>query len=140
MDNILKLLLGVLSVAGLIAMLAPTNLSMSPPPEIAAAEPAIAAPQLENPNEELPPEDAELIENEAEDDPFSTGEPMIDGNPINQQEQQSPNAYNGGIPQPSVPAYDPASYGIPDMTAYAGAPVYNLPPTIDPGVQGTPAQ
>lgn len=140
MDNILKLLLGVLSVAGLIAMVTPTNMTVAPPPPIAAADPAVAAPTLENGNGDLPPEDPELIENEAEDDPFSTGEPMIDGNPINQQGQQSPNINNSESPQPYAPSYDPASYGIPDMTAYAAPPVYNLPPVIDTNVQGMPAQ
>ena len=65
MDNILKLLLGVLSVAGLIAMVTPTNLTVAPPVPVAADIPAVEGPaQISDPA--LLPEE-ETVE-EAEDD------------------------------------------------------------------------
>lgn len=124
MDNILKLLLGVLGVAGLIAMVTPTNLVVSPPPEAVAPPPAIASAIPENPDGEAPPEDPEVIEDE--DDPFSTGEPMIDGNPVNQPGQQDQNNY-GETPQQAVPAFDPASYGLPNIAGYTPAPISTGP-------------
>lgn len=136
MDNILKLLLGVLSVAGLIAMVTPTNLTVAPPVPIAADDiPAVEGPaQISDPA--LLPEE-ETVE-EAEDDPFSTGEPMIDGNPING--QSVANNSESDSPQQSPPAFDPATYGIPNMAAYSPPPVYNVPDAIDANGQVLPAQ
>lgn len=141
MDNILKLLLGVLGVSGMIAMVT-SNLTFEPSAEPAAAQPPIiSAPVLsENPEE---PVDEELTEDEAVeedgDDIFAVGEPMIDGNPYGTpsapQPQEAPqlqlnqpysgNFNNGdvaqqnyGVPQP-FPNPDPAP-SQPYVPAYNG--------------------
>jgi hypothetical protein len=139
MDNVLKLLLGVLGVSGMITMVT-SNLSFEPSaPPAAAQPPAIAAPVLTENNEEEVEE--EFIEGESPeedgDDIFAVGEPMIDGNPYGTsnvpQPQDAPqlqlnqpfpgNINNGdvaqqnyGVPQPfSAPAptesYVPAYNG-----------------------------
>lgn len=134
MDNILKLLLGVLSVAGLIAMVTPTNMTVAPPPPVATDAPAVEGPaQVSDPA--LLPEE-EIVE-EAEDDPFSTGEPMIDGNPIGQTVANNSDMQSQ---QQTPPAYDPATYGIPNMAVYSPPPVYNVPDAIDANGQILPAQ
>jgi hypothetical protein len=132
MDNVLKLLLGVLGVSGMIAMVT-SNLSFEPSaPPAAAQPPAIAAPVLTENSEEVVEEavDEEFIDGETAeedgDDIFAVGEPMIDGNPYGTnnvpQPQDAPqlqlnqpfsgNTNNGdiaqqnyGVPQPfSTPA------------------------------------
>lgn len=134
MDNILKLLLGVLSVAGLIAMVTPTNMTVAPPVPVVADMPAVAGPDQLSDAALLPEE--EIVE-EAEDDPFSTGEPMIDGNPIG---QPVANNSEGDSQQQSPPSYDPAAYGIPNMTEYSPPPVYNMPNAVEASGQVFPAQ
>lgn len=74
MDNILKLLLGVLGVAGLLAMLTPSKESVAPPVPEPSAE--IASPV----NEAAPPDEA-LFEKPG-DEIIKFGEPMIDVSPI----------------------------------------------------------
>ena len=116
MDNILKLLLGVLGVAGLIAF-ATSTLSVdaqvsetaAPPPVIEAGPPPVIEGIEEvGLEEESPEEDGE--------DVLAMGEPMIDGNPYGSNGQQVPQ-YN---PQA---AYDPTqagnfNYAQPVMPAY----------------------
>lgn len=139
MDNILKLLLGVLSIAGLIAMLAPTNMPVASPVQaVASATPDIIAPTSEN-GEPLPSEE-EMVENEAEDDPFSTGEPTIDGNPIGQPGQQNNINGESQAQQPPFPAFDPATYAVPEATNYAPPPVYNVPLGGPEGFTTIPSQ
>lgn len=128
MDNILKLLLGVLSVAGLIAMLTPTDMAVTPPtPAVAVASPAAVAPMPDN--GEAPPVEEEEVVDEVADDPFSSGEPTIDGNPINMPGQNQQGNPNPDAPQQAMPSFDPATYGIAPMPNYAAPmpPVYNVP-------------
>ena len=106
MDNILKLLLGVLGVAGLIAMVA-SNFSFEPPQSAVALPPPAVAPSspLGNEGEEALPEEAADAESPEEDgeDILAIGEPLIDGNPYGSNNQQQPN--NGQMP------YDPSQAG-----------------------------
>lgn len=117
MDNILKLLLGVLGVAGLIAMVtsslpfeAPVAVDAAPPPVIAAGPPLPdESTGEENFDEPSPEEDGEDI--------FAMGEPMIDGNPYgttsdqnaqaNVQPPYDPSFQNYNIPQIAQPGYMP---------------------------------
>lgn len=92
MDNALKLLIGVLSIAGILAFLAPTSVTPPKPPvaaTAAAAAPVVAAPGT---NETA---DGEAVEEQTDNEPeeeefFKFGEPTIDGKP-----------YTGGDDGPS---------------------------------------
>jgi hypothetical protein len=84
MDNIQKLILGVLGIAGMIAMLVPSGASVVPPPAAEAA-PAAAAVMVEPAaaEQEAVPEEELAEESEMSDEEvFAMGEPAIDGNPI----------------------------------------------------------
>jgi hypothetical protein len=111
MDNILKLLLSVLGIAGLIAFVT-SNLSFEPqapavalPPPVVVDGPPVGEEGLneEGFEEESPEEDGE--------DVFAIGEPMIDGNPYgsnNQQQQQQFDPSQSGnfnYAQPAQPNY-----------------------------------
>jgi hypothetical protein len=138
MDNILKLLLGVLSFAGLLAMLVPANLAVKPPaPAVAVAPTAEVPPQI---TDQEPPPEEEMIDDEAEDDPFSNGQPIIDGNPINDSGQPVMNMPNSDLPQQAPPSYDPAAYSMPGMTNYAPQPVYNVPGPAEAYAPQVPVQ
>lgn len=101
MDNILKLLLGVLGVSGMIAMVT-SNLSFEPTAgtNSNAVEPPIIMQPVEetiDDEEALPEDELEESPEEDGDDIFAVGEPMIDGNPYGSNaQQQSPD--NGAIP------------------------------------------
>lgn len=140
MDNILKLLLGVLGIAGLLAMLTPSQVST---PAVVEAAPAneVAAPVPETTDavaEEAFPE-------EADDEFVKFGEPMIDGNPIIDDEapqQQAANDINQ--PSPTGNSNGPVDYRqILDAAAQGGYGVVqpNLPAmtTATPIVDGAPA-
>ena len=93
MDNILKLLLGVLGVAGVLAMLTPSNESVAPPvpePSVEVASPV---------NEAAPPDEALFAE---QDDAIKKfGEPMIDVTPIDDKfapRQQNIDNSNNSVP------------------------------------------
>jgi hypothetical protein len=97
MDNILKLLLGVLGVSGMIAMVT-SNLSFEPQQQqqsqINADDPPIVMQPVDesvDESEEPLPEDevAEAVEEDG-DDIFAIGEPSIDGNPYGTNNQQQP--------------------------------------------------
>lgn len=125
MDNILKVLLGVLGVAALLALLVPSGDPIAPletPVAAPGAEAGSPAPaSSENPQVEI----AETSnENDSED--FQIGEPVIDGNPMQSDfgmpigaPQPDPNASNndvggqqvGGI---QIPNYGNASAPQPD--------------------------
>ena len=79
-DNILKMLLGVLSVAGLIALVIPET---NPLPEKNAEPPTqiVAAPASEVPQPPPPPPLPVQFDSEAVSD-FQIGAPTIDGNPM----------------------------------------------------------
>ena len=94
MDNILKLLIGVLGVAGLLAMLAPSNFVPTEP------EPVTEAPPPAQPVDLLPvPEEPATSEGQVYN--FKMGEPTIDGKPI--MDPESPLPMNNNIEVPSQP-------------------------------------
>lgn len=89
MDNILKLLLGVLAVSGLLAMLVPAESPVARP--VASAPPPAAPPpptvgevtdgeEADQVEDEI--DDAEFDGNYADDEDFRIGEPSIDGQPF----------------------------------------------------------
>lgn len=93
MDNILKLVLGVLGISGMIAMVT-TNLTFEPQSgsqPAAVQAPVIMEPVEENVDENGEPvseeEVAESVEEDG-DDIFAIGEPSIDGNPYGANLQQ----------------------------------------------------
>lgn len=131
MDNILKMLLGVLGVAGLIAMAVPTNMAVTPEaaPPPAAAE-LIPPPAPAVSGEGLPPEQQA---EESFGDEFMIGEPTIDGNPIGYADQQQSNDQPQQAQNGAMQSYDPATYGtnfnyaVPGMENYAAMPNYGQP-------------
>jgi hypothetical protein len=132
MDNILKLLLGVLSVAGLLAMLTPS--STPKPVVVAQAEPAPAKPVVEaadvNPEEPVP--------DETEDEVIKFGEPMIDGKPIMDEENgtQATNNYSQPTDQTNTGNGDYTTFqNNPPLEAYTNPQYYNqqAAPAIDTG-------
>ena len=94
MDNILKLLIGVLGVAGLLAMLAPSNFVPAEP------EPVTEAPPPAQPVD-LPPVPEEPATSDGQVYNFKMGEPTIDGKPI--MDPESPLPMNNNIEVPSQP-------------------------------------
>jgi hypothetical protein len=130
MDNIQKLVFGVLAIAGLLAMVTPSDLVVPPPaPVIDMPPPMIEGPASEGDSDEVLADDEAIEGEEVDDDPFSTGEPSIDGNPIGQPANN--NQINPDNPQPNP--VDQAQYGIPNyggqaIASYnAAPPVYNVP-------------
>jgi hypothetical protein len=108
MDNILKLLLGVLGVSGMIAMVT-SNLSFEPQVQVQSQTPMPPPPEIIQSNEDeveepVPDEDPAEASEEDGDDIFAVGEPMIDGNPYgtNNPQQQPSN------PPPMVPEFAPS--------------------------------
>lgn len=78
MDNIQKAILGVLGVAGLIAMMVPAENPIAPPSIVPLPSDTAAAPQP------LPPQEPANVADEllpADDGDFQIGEPSIDGKP-----------------------------------------------------------
>lgn len=130
MDNILKLLLGVLGVAGLLAILTPSDVSVTPPPIIEVASQVNEAPQTSN---------DEAAFDEVDDELTKFGEPMIDANPIG--DQAAPRRQNVSNSNQSVPGgngnqilnyqqiLDHAARG------HYGLQPYQPPPTIIEPVQ-----
>lgn len=97
MDNILKVLLGVLGVAGLLALLTPSNVSVAPPVSESIVEEASAVDEVP---EALP--DEAMVE-ETDDEIVKFGEPMIDGNPVSDDDgPQQQNVDNPDQPAPTA--------------------------------------
>ncbi|HEV7233694.1 MAG TPA: hypothetical protein VGN36_05570 [Sphingorhabdus sp.] len=123
MDNILKLLLSVLGVAGLIAFVT-SNLPYGEQPQVPAQPPVVVAgpPANQDANEVPPDEQIEESPEEDGDDVFAIGEPMIDGNPYGspqgQQNQQTP--FDQG--QYGNFNYGPAPQGYAQPQVYAPQP------------------
>lgn len=90
MDNILKVLLGVLGIAGLLALLTPSNMTVAP----AVPEPVAAVAPVENVVADANPDEA-FVE-EADDEIVKFGEPMIDGQPI--ADDEAPQQQNADDP------------------------------------------
>lgn len=107
MDNIQKLILGVLGIAGMIAMLVPSGDPVSP--SVATTAPAAATiveatAQADLAAEEQLEEEAELTD----EDVFLMGEPAIDGNPIQpsfENASDSPPPAAAQFAQPAVSDY-----------------------------------
>jgi hypothetical protein len=125
MDNILKLLIGVLSVAGLLAMLTPTH---SPEPQVVAQTvpaptEAVITDNVVNPEESLP--------EEPDDEVIKFGEPMIDGKPIMDEENgaQVANNFNQDSGQMNNASGDYAAIqNSPPPEAYADQQSYGQQP------------
>ncbi|MFN0045289.1 MAG: hypothetical protein ACKVOS_02335 [Sphingorhabdus sp.] len=140
MDNILKLLLGVLGVAGLITFVTSSLTFEEPPVAVAQAAPAPtpATPVAEN--AALPNPDEVTDEGSPEEDGediLAIGVPVIDGNPYGSSNQQSlQNEVQ--IPQEQIPNA-PQYYGQVPQQSYA-APQYNVPQSatgnFDPALNG----
>ncbi len=111
MDNILKLLLGVLTISGLIALLIPSQNASVAPANPAAPLVARAVPLPESvAGDEIDTEDEEVeLPDEAEEDEFKLGEPSIDGQPYGGSFDPPPNNRN---PNPN-----PESIDSPEPTA-----------------------
>ena len=114
MDNILKLLIGVLSFAGLLAMLTPSQLTTAKLDPVPVSEPAPVAPT------ESAPAPDEPVGEEPDEDVFQIGEPTIDGQPITDGEsapQDNNNSYINDTPSEPAPVgsggyAQPAQYGF----------------------------
>ena len=124
MDNILKLLIGVLSVAGLLAMLAPSNLV---PTEM---EPVTEAPPPAQPVD-LPPVPEEPATSDGQVYNFKMGEPTIDGKPIMDPEIPLPMNNNSEVPSQPVMTTN----GEVAQPAQSGF----IPPSNDGGEVAAPA-
>lgn len=128
MDNIQKLVFGVLGIAGLLAMLTPSDLAVPEP------APVTEAPQIssEGTNTDgdseapLPDDDAVEVE-EIDDDPFAIGEPSIDGKPIGQ--QSDTNQSNPDDPQQDQS--DQVQYAIPNFGNQPAQGFSSAPPTYN---------
>ena len=124
-DNILKMLLGVLSVAGLIALIIPEKNPL--PPEIAEtqaraeASATELAPQLPSPAPDPAPVqfDSDPVSN------FQIGAPTIDGNPMQPDfgmpfgTSAQASSTNADTEQASAGGYTPPVFAMP------GAPIPN---------------
>lgn len=120
-DNILKMLLGVLSVAGLIALVIPQKnpVAVSEVQSVAAAEVTAPQPESTPPPPSLPPvqfDSGSSVE-------FITGAPSIDGNPIQPDfgmpfgsSPQSVTA-NPDALQTNQGGYTPTPFGMPGAPA-----------------------
>jgi hypothetical protein len=140
MDNILKLLLGVLGVAGLITFVTSSLTYDEPPVAVAQAAPVAnptppvnengGEPPLEEPTDDSSPE-------EDGEDILAIGVPVIDGNPYGSSNQQSLQS-EVQIPQEQAPNA-PTYYGQVPPQAYA-APQYTVPQpstdNYDPALNG----
>jgi hypothetical protein len=102
MDNIQKMIVGVLSVAGMIAMLVPSDDGVVAPPPAPAAPVGASAVETA-PGEEVVTEESEI----SDEDVFSIGEPAIDGNPIGGQFGNSPDS----SPPAAAQIYPQPDYG-----------------------------
>ena len=112
MDNILKLLLGVLAISGLIALLLPSQKASVAPANPAAAPVvarAVPLPKTVAGNESDTEDEEVELPDEAEEDEFKFGEPSIDGQPFGGSFDPPPNNRN---PNPN-----PESIDSPEPTA-----------------------
>lgn len=92
MDNIQKLILGVLGVSGMIAMVLPSGVSSKSNADetsVAVDAPVLGPPEMAEDGSEAEEEMTEESEF-ANEDIFVTGEPAIDGNPLQAQPEGNP--------------------------------------------------
>lgn len=132
MDNIQKLILGVLGIAGMIAMLVPSGDPVTPtvaPTAPAAATIVEATVQADLAAEEQLDAEAEM----SDEDVFLMGEPAIDGNPIqpsfeNASDTPPPAAAQFALPE--VPNYGQS--GVATGQAVVTGQVYAQPSAPPP--------
>ena len=123
MDNIQKLVFGVLSVAGLLAMATPSDLTVTQPSAAVAVAPVIATAPVLAEGEEFAAEDENFETESVDDDPFAMSEPSIDGNPIGQ--PVDPSQSNAVNQQPNYAdqgQYSTPNYNMPQPTPFNTAP------------------
>jgi len=120
-DNILKMLLGVLSVAGLIALVIPQKnpVAASEATNVASAE--VTAPQPESTPPPAAPPAVQFDSGSPVE--FITGAPSIDGNPIQPDfgmpfgSSQQSVTENPDAPQTNQGGYTPTAFGMPGAPA-----------------------
>lgn len=140
MDNILKLLLGVLGVAALITFVTSSLTYDEQPVAVAQAAPVANPTPPANGNENQAPVEEVTDDSSPEEDGediLAIGVPVIDGNPYGSSNQQSLQS-EVQIPQEQVPNADPY-YGQAPPQAYNAAPYNVQPQTIvnyDPATNG----
>ncbi len=121
MDNILKMLLGVLSVAGLIALAIPQGNPVAPSEPANVANPEVNAPSPEP--AATPPSPSPVPFDSDASVEFITGAPTIDGRPMQadfglpfgvspRSERENPDA-----PQKNKIGYTPPVFGVPGAPA-----------------------
>jgi hypothetical protein len=119
MDNIQKLIVGVLGISGMLAMLTPSNVPFAA--ESSAVPPPVTAPEL--PASGAVDEQAvdELVEDESIEggDDFIIGEPAIDGNPIgvSSQPNEAPAPDYGQITDYGAGSFAPQAVAAPQITS-----------------------
>jgi hypothetical protein len=120
-DNILKMLLGVLSVAGLIALAIPQGNPVAPSEPANVANPEVNAPSPEP--AATPPSPSPVPFDSDASVEFITGAPTIDGRPMQadfglpfgvspRSERENPDA-----PQKNKIGYTPPVFGVPGAPA-----------------------
>ena len=119
MDYSIKLLIGVVGLAGLIAIVVPSG-APTPEPVIAPVPPAIAAPQILDLGPDL---EANPVGEPVQVEYFKFGEPTIDGKPFGSVDEQRPTDNSGNEAEPPVVAAPP-----PQADMQNALPV---PPTVD---------
>ncbi len=117
MDNISKVLAGVIGIAGILAFLTPSEVSFTPVAEVPAAPPTVATlpPVPEGPPQVSAITDEDLVMGQ----PTIDGNPIVDGNPVvqypnnnDQNSSEQPQQAGGYVPQP-YPGYTmPQGYGM----------------------------
>lgn len=126
MDNIQKAMLGVLAVAGSIALIVPAESPVAPSPVAQLPSDTPAEPQ-ELPATETPALDSEPLPTDSSD--FQIGEPSIDGRPVESDfgmpfgstENNSSADENAGESNSTTSGYVPPSPSeIPGMPAQKG--------------------
>lgn len=131
MDNIQKLILGVLGISGMLAMLVPSGAGVAPPPPADTAAIAAANPESIPTEDGVVPEEEVTDESETDEDVFLVGEPAIDGNPLQGSQpnyQPPPFAVQQYAPQPSFEYSQPAT--VPEQSfAQPQLPLPVPPPT-----------
>ena len=121
MDNIQKLMVGVLSVAGMLAMLVPSADSLGssaeapPPTTIDIPPPAQTADQAQVAGTESESEEAPESEL-SDDDVFAIGEGAIDGSPVG-------GSFGNSADAPPPITYDPGTISQPGTQSGGIAPV-----------------
>ena len=103
MDNSIKLLIGVVGLAGLIAFVVPSG-APTPEPITAPVPQAIAAPQILDLGPDL---EAKPVGEPVQVEYFKFGEPTIDGKPFGSVDEQRPTENSHDEAEPPVVVITP---------------------------------